>query len=271
MSFVTITSSKGFNLKELDNVSNEDVIAITTLFEGLASDDVDASVLGILAPEVYDPSIVAKHLVLVQKFYDEKNVGNFTEDLKFLIGAQVMKGSITKNNFARLSDEGKKVIADKMKNFSLVAKISSTNKRTGVTLQRLAGSFPVISVKYAEKIGRSFYGKRSSHLLPKVFMTQQMACLLPVEETPVAAMLKAAVMAFSCDQTAVITKSDEKLEEKQAPFINAMMMSTSVLMGDRVATLKSLGVDKGYAGVVACLTAIKVPVVSEDEWKKYFA
>jgi len=277
MSFTTIAAIKPFGGEELGKVEEADVLAVISAFEGeiIGPDDIKA--LFVLEAEVYDPSVVGKHLALVLEEYtkEKKSIDIFNKDLKFLIGAQVLKGSITKGNFARMTTEGQKVISEAMKSFHIAARVTQTTKRTAVTLQRLAGAFPIMSVGFATNVGRQFVGARKSHLLPRQFFTQHMACLIPGDDSKVAAMMYEAVLAFSCDQTQVITKTATKdaadIYSRQEPFVKAMLMSQAVPEEKRVAALKDLGLKDTYDKVCACLTHNKVEVCSKADWEKYFS
>jgi len=243
-------------------------------------ENIDWSLVDVFGYEGFDPVYVYKHVLAVQASRNLTDADR-DKDINYLLLLQVLRGNVSVANFKTFTSQGQQSINAMYNKWHLSLKITETEKKTAVTLPRISLAFPFQAALIAAKHGKAFVGPFGSSSLPKCFMTNSFASLIPIGLE----ITKMLIYAYNChatDQSIALSKmnyrtmkGDELMAKfaEQLVFCDVAFQSTVIPGAYRLGMLKRLNVHKAYKDIVAVIRMSDKEggsIIKRSVWRKEF-
>jgi len=166
----------------------------------------------------FDPYAIIRKLVILKNEYGLTN-DDLKEDIMYMIAANIYMGNLSGKTLSRRSQEGRDVIDELCQRYQVRVGTTGTGLSSDtITIPRVAGSFPVLSCKMAERlptkdmVGQPFL----SMPVPKFMRVNVFATFCPTQmRMRTRLFLLKACAAYSCDQSVVFQVGEMK--KKKVP------------------------------------------------------
>jgi hypothetical protein len=206
-----IVTRDPFSLAELNSVSDQDVTDLQEVLTRWNLDDMTWEDLDKFAFDGFDIRIIFQSIIKIievarQAAIADKKVFDIIDikkEIFSLLSLNILKGNVTTGNFHGFTEEAQEEVKRLFKKYKIQMKPSKKQKKTAVTLPRLASALPYQTVLIAARLGRAFMGPFGSLDLPKFMFTSAFPSCIPTNGDHVG-LLTFCSTCFTCDQTTVV-------------------------------------------------------------------
>jgi len=175
----------------------------------------------------FDPNQVMKSIIAAGKSAKKSNL-EILSDIAKMCTIAIIKGSITDQNLKKMSDNGKRSYGAIEATYNLKRGGSKGVDPKVVTIARVGAAFPGSMIKILMKkpdLAKKFSGPFGSKTLPPYLRHQSAAACIPETLDEAAkSFLIGLIIAYTSDQSKVISKTKDKPEElfdRQENFISS--------------------------------------------------
>jgi len=175
---------------------------------------------------------------LLKKAAEEKiSMEDLKDDIIWMLVICLKKGSVTKNNKDKMSEEGKKQVDRLMTKYGMQFAAGKGATPELITFTRVLAAFPIAALSIMSHIGSRPVpaGPFGSAVVPSFMQHQVFASVIPRQiNSQVISFIKTLVLAYSCDTSSVsstnrmgVIKTEDlsKIASQQVTFVNAAFLA----------------------------------------------
>lgn len=205
-------------VKAMDAVTKEQVSDLVKQSVEIDVAMFDMNIFSIFEFQGFDPYAVMRKLIMLKQHYKLSDE-DLKVDILYMIAANIYMGNLSGKALARRGTEGRTMIDDLQDRYKLELGSTGTGKPSDVlTIPRISAAFPMVSCKMAERlptkdhIGEAFM----SVPVPRFMRVNAFASFCPQEMAlRTRLFLLKAAAAYSCDQSIVFSKGQQKKDKKK--------------------------------------------------------
>jgi len=199
-------------------LKEEDLSSLISTTTEVTADKIDLSLFIIFEFQGFDPHAIIRKL-LVLKEYHKLSDDDLRADIMMIVAANIYMGNLSGKTLSRRGQDGRDMIDDLCSKYQIKPGTTGTGLPSDVvTFPRVAGTFPVLSCRMANKlptkdmIGKPFKSKD----IPKFMRMNAFAsfCSKEMADRTRWFLLKS-VASYSCDQSIVFEEGRLKKQKKK--------------------------------------------------------
>jgi hypothetical protein len=257
-------------------VSKEQAKMVSTVMFRWMASGFDYSKLSIFEYQGFDPEIVWRHIYIKAGDNKISAPDAIFHEMGMLLGLQLMKGNLSRNNFGSMSREGQREANRLIYKWGITLDLHE-DKKNSVHLPRLASAFPAASVVISMTVVNDYGGPLKVSGVPNYIRNQVFPSCVP-KDFGCASFVNNLVTLCTTDQAlAVAGYSTAKYDsqdamdffEYQASFTKNVFGSKSLTDDERAAVFAEIVKKEDITAMlaVAAVNSALVPIVPTlEEW-----
>lgn len=208
---------------EVEKISSK---LVSALIKSSVEVDVQAyniSIFSIFEFQGFDPYAILRKLIFFRDHY-KLSEGDLLTDIMYMIAANIYMGNLSGKALARRSQTGRDVVDELVTRYQIQPGTTGTGLASDqITFPRVAGSFPVLTCKLAERLPtKDMIGKPFKSLkVPKFMRVNAFATFCPPQMAMRTRLffLKACA-AYSCDQSITFLEGQNKKQKDKNRMVS---------------------------------------------------
>jgi len=198
---------------KMNGLGKDRIDEIMTVSQEVTIDDQIILMFSIFEFQGFDPYAIIRKLVALKDEYG-LTLDDLKEDILYMIAANIYMGNLSGKALARRNQDGRDLIKELSDRYQVMTGSTGTGMSSDtITFPRVAGSFPVLTCKMANKlptkdmVGQPF----KSVAVPKFMRVNVFATFCPPQmKMRTRLFFMKACAAYSCDQSIVFLVGDMK-------------------------------------------------------------